>query len=474
MHGSDGRLTANHIRRRIDSALPKTRSAESNGEVIVAASPFAAPVQPGLGLRLKTQVVERYLPRVNLTSYQSLLRALSKWERTSLERDRLAADAAMLAGQRDHLRRELEEASAERDSVRALLETATREIDTRAQDAAVAASELASLAASRDQLLEDLAAATAARERLEVELRELRSQHDAIAGLGPFLTPIHSSLELIELALHRLVGQSSDWPKSSEDALKKFDEVRRLLVSRRILPLVRNLLLTHYSDEDDPNLARLLAIYDQAEAQFVPYWDVRAAVRALSQCLAPRTYLEVGTRRGWSLAQVFAEAPTAHAFVFELWEPNYGSAEQGFPDFIRAKMQSIVGERGAPQIEFIEGNSHDTLPGFFEEPGGRGRSLEFDLITVDGDHSRLGAWWDLYDLLPRVALGGALVFDDLEYAGDPESVSSTSSRFARPPLPVGTTSLMDVWSHMQLLHPNFKFLSCASLPYRAGIAMRVA
>lgn len=37
----------------------------------------------------------------------------------------------------------------------------------------------------------------------------------------------------------------------------------------------------------------------------------------------------------------------------------------------------------------------------------------FDLITVDGDHSRAGARIDLANVIPRLKRGGVLVFDDI-------------------------------------------------------------
>ena len=35
------------------------------------------------------------------------------------------------------------------------------------------------------------------------------------------------------------------------------------------------------------------------------------------------------------------------------------------------------------------------------------------MITVDGDHTNLGAAQDLADVIPHVAIGGALIFDDV-------------------------------------------------------------
>jgi hypothetical protein len=95
----------------------------------------------------------------------------------------------------------------------------------------------------------------------------------------------------------------------------------------------------------------------------------------------------------------------------------------GFPRgarAIRAAMQRAPGDRGAPTFTVIDRSGYDTLPAFFADSGrpeDGSNPQEFDLIAVDGAHSRLFAWWDLLDLSPRVRVGGALVFDDLEQCG---------------------------------------------------------
>jgi hypothetical protein len=485
-HRAEDSLTMEHIRRRIESALPSNRPARPDQHDNLQAPLFAPPDRPGLALRVRTRVVEQYLPHLNLTSYNSLVRALSKWERTALERDRLATDLATVVAERERLQHDFEEAALERHRLLEQLEAVTGERDQlNLELASVVAgvtrleSDVQVLTATRNQLLVDLRAAMTRTERLHVRLTELRGETGSRVSLAlvkSLMDPMQASLGRIEGELRRIAtSKSGYWLSAKEQVFSRFDATRTALLTRAVLPQVRSLLLAHYGDESDPNLGRLLLTYDQAERDDAIYWDVRAAVRALSHHLEPRTYLEIGTRRGWSIAQVFAEAPNVRAFVFEMWEPNYGSAEQGSHQYIRNKLQDIVGSECTPEVHFIDGNSHDTLPAFFANPQNSGAVAyphEFDLITVDGDHSRLGAWWDLVDALPRVTVGGALVFDDLDYQGDDESTSQTSSRFEHPSLPNHIRSLMDVWLHVQLLYPNFLFLTCPTLEYRAGMAIR--
>ncbi|MBC7563830.1 MAG: hypothetical protein H7305_13040 [Gemmatimonadaceae bacterium] len=36
----------------------------------------------------------------------------------------------------------------------------------------------------------------------------------------------------------------------------------------------------------------------------------------------------------------------------------------------------------------------------------------FDFVTVEGDHTALETWWNLANVVPHVAVGRALVFND--------------------------------------------------------------
>jgi predicted O-methyltransferase YrrM len=245
--------------------------------------------------------------------------------------------------------------------------------------------------------------------------------------------------------------------------------IRRDLLRGESRQPVRELLNWLYANEVDPNLDQLWQVYEAADTSNLAYWDVRTAVRVVARHLRPRTYLEVGTRRGWSVVQAFAECPDLSATCFDIWEPDYGGTQQGSPELVRAKVQTVVGPGRLPQLEFVSGDSHQTLPKFLaEQPG------SIDLVVVDGDHSRLGAWWDLCDLFPRVSLGGALVFDDLEYSGDEDIGRPLPvSGHPRPALPAGLSSLGDVWLQMQVLQPNFLFLAAPVLRFRAGVALRL-
>ncbi|MCT7965209.1 glycosyltransferase [Laspinema sp. D1] len=128
----------------------------------------------------------------------------------------------------------------------------------------------------------------------------------------------------------------------------------------------------------------------------------------------PKHYLEVGVRRGRSLAQVLAESPQTQAYGFDLWIDNYAGVANPGPDFVCSELRKL-GIQNLPTL--ISGNSHQTLPNFFADPR---QIQEFDLINIDGDHSYSGAKEDLEIAFAHLATGGALMFDDITHPAHPE------------------------------------------------------
>lgn len=237
---------------------------------------------------------------------------------------------------------------------------------------------------------------------------------------------------------------------------------------------------------DDTNKPALLRWLAEGLETGQRRWEIRTALRGLARVIQPRSYLEIGTRRGWSLAQVVSEAPQVQVYSFDMWVDNYGGVNNPGPEFLWQEMK-----RAAPQfqgsIHFISGNSHETLPPFFEgmvagqlpPPELRRhhetRPHQFDLVTVDGDHTALGAWWDLLDVMPHVALGGAVVFDDLIDRSDEIMGDKPSSPFANryPPLTNFRASLLDIWQRVKRIYGNFRYLENFEAQPPIGIAVRV-
>lgn len=177
-------------------------------------------------------------------------------------------------------------------------------------------------------------------------------------------------------------------------------------------PLItRDVLRTLECMAPDPaNKPRLVHWLREGYDREVPRVELRTALRALARAIQPRRYLEIGVRRGWSMAQVMAEAPTCRVIGCDPWIADYSGAPNSGEQWVRQELWHVV-PYFTGRMTFISGYSqHDLAPVI--------RDQVFDLICVDGDHTGAGALADLRLCLPKVAREGALVFDDLVNASD--------------------------------------------------------
>ncbi|HEC14104.1 MAG TPA: class I SAM-dependent methyltransferase [Acidiferrobacteraceae bacterium] len=136
------------------------------------------------------------------------------------------------------------------------------------------------------------------------------------------------------------------------------------------------------------------------------YADIVTTVLGLTDMIKPKRYLEIGVRRGRSACAVVSRALDCELALFDMWVENYAGMDNPGPEFVREELKR-VGHKG--KVEFINGNSHQTLPAYFQS----NPDVTFDMITVDGDHTNVGAAQDLADVLPRVSIGGVVIFDDV-------------------------------------------------------------
>jgi predicted O-methyltransferase YrrM len=142
------------------------------------------------------------------------------------------------------------------------------------------------------------------------------------------------------------------------------------------------------------------------------YADILTALSAAATLLQPESYLEIGVRRGRSMAIVAGIRRDCSMIGVDLWLEGYAGMTNPGPAFVRGELAK-VGHTGS--VELITGSSHQVLPDLFT----RHPELSFDLVTVDGDHSPRGAERDLRDVLPRLRIGGAVVFDDIRHPQHP-------------------------------------------------------
>ena len=114
------------------------------------------------------------------------------------------------------------------------------------------------------------------------------------------------------------------------------------------------------------------------------YADITTALLAAATLARPKSYLEIGVRRGRSMAAVATVQPEVDVVGFDIWEENYGGMQNPGAEFVRSEMRRL-GHRG--KLELVSGDSHITVPKYFQDHP----DAYFDLITVDGDHTDRGA-----------------------------------------------------------------------------------
>lgn len=214
-------------------------------------------------------------------------------------------------------------------------------------------------------------------------------------------------------------------------------------VKARVLSIISKLTPDYWLERD-------LERYSKDGKNRVFWFEQIPCLNWIGHHLKPKNYLEVGVRRGRSMAQIATESPDTKLFGFDMWIQDYGlQAAQGTssnpgPTFVAEELRR-VGGRSVPT--FTNGDSRDTLPAFFADPR---NPQEFDLITIDGDHTYEGAKRDLEIAFQRLAPGGIIMFDDIYHHAHME--------------------LRALWAEFEARHPEFLFVEDH---YHTGTAMAI-
>ena len=136
------------------------------------------------------------------------------------------------------------------------------------------------------------------------------------------------------------------------------------------------------------------------------YSDINTVLYSICNLFEVENYLEIGVRRGRSMSIVASQCKYVNIYGFDMWIKNYVGAENPGQNFVVKELDKFD-HNG--KIQFLNGDSKKTIPEFFL----KNSNLYFDLITVDGDHSLLGASTDLRNVKNHLKIGGVLVFDDI-------------------------------------------------------------
>lgn len=123
-----------------------------------------------------------------------------------------------------------------------------------------------------------------------------------------------------------------------------------------------------------------------------------------------RSYLEIGSREGFSLCHVLREFPIREILVCDTWGEEYGGSGLGSHRHILALLE----EQGFPVQDavILDGDSKVRIPEYFEA----NKEKIFDLSFVDGDHSPSGVLADCSNLVHHTKV---LVVHDLRNSSHP-------------------------------------------------------
>ncbi|MDA8991270.1 class I SAM-dependent methyltransferase [Opitutales bacterium] len=139
------------------------------------------------------------------------------------------------------------------------------------------------------------------------------------------------------------------------------------------------------------------------------FWNVHVALTYFAQIISPTTYLEIGTRTGGSFCPTILSGKPKLAISVDIWEGKYANLPNS-REFAIKQIKAFI-EKNSLDTEalLLKGSSHDLLENIKQT------NLKFELINVDGDHTKKGAWKDLENARELLHESGAIVFDDIQH-----------------------------------------------------------
>jgi len=122
----------------------------------------------------------------------------------------------------------------------------------------------------------------------------------------------------------------------------------------------------------------------------------------------PKKYLEIGVRDGDSLRVVVEAAKPDLLVLCDTWGPHCGGTGRGSHQHINRMLQEL---RYGGKVIYLDDDSHIMIP--------RLTINDFNLILVDGDHSKEGCYKDMANSWVHLAPDGLMIVDDLTHPAHP-------------------------------------------------------
>ncbi len=177
-------------------------------------------------------------------------------------------------------------------------------------------------------------------------------------------------------------------------------------------------------------------------------WTYWHALTWFAHRFRPRSYLEISTDLGASLAMVAMNSPETVLVNAEFGRPRTSKMTPDEPGRIA---RELARAGSCQPLTFVGGNSHRSLPRYFSKiempfPGSRLNGVrEFDLILLDGSLTQSGVYQDLKNVFGRCAPGGMVV-----YRGMDRQDARLPGQY-RP-------RLQGFWERLPLRFPGFRYL----------------
>ena len=71
------------------------------------------------------------------------------------------------------------------------------------------------------------------------------------------------------------------------------------------------------------------------------YADINTALVAIGKNINVENYMEIGVRRGRSMAMLASQSPNANFYGFDMWIEDYCGSENPGPEFVKSELEKV-------------------------------------------------------------------------------------------------------------------------------------